>query len=136
MELPGEFEMTRSQPDWTENKFEQMLGNFLRGGVIVSSGIVMVGGILYLLRHGMETPNYKVFHGEPAEFRELSEIFRAGLTLQRRRSLIQIGMLVLIATPILRVAFAGYVFAKQGDRTYVVITFIVLTILIYSFFQV
>ena len=100
------------------------------------SGIVMVGGILYLLCHGMETPNYKVFHGEPAEFRELSEIFRAGLTLQRRRSLIQIGMLILIATPILRVAFAGYVFAKQGDRTYVVITFIVLAILIYSFFQV
>lgn len=135
MGLPGEFNMARTQQRWTEYKFEQFLGNLLRGGVTLSASIVAVGGILYLIRHGMESPNYHVFRGEPSEFRVLPEILATGLTLQRRRSLIQLGLLVLIVTPILRVAFSGYVFAKQGDRTYVIITFIVLTILLYSLFQ-
>lgn len=93
------------------------------------------GGILYLIHHGMESPNYQVFRGEPSEFRVLSEILITGLTLQRRRSLIQLGLLALMATPILRVAFSGYIFARQGDRTHVAITFIVLTILLYGLFQ-
>jgi uncharacterized membrane protein len=65
----------------------------------------------------------------------LPNIVETAVTLERRRSLIQLGLLVLIATPILRVAFSGYVFARQGDRTYVVITLIVLVTLLYSLFQ-
>jgi uncharacterized membrane protein len=128
--------MARSRQQLAEHHFEQFLGNLLRGGVILSAGIVVVGGILYLVRHGMESPNYQLFRGEPAEFRVLPKILEMGLTLQRRRSFIQLGLIVLIATPILRVAFSGYIFARQGDRTYVVITFIVFATLIYSFFQV
>lgn len=128
--------MAGLQPRWSEQQFEQFLGNFLRVGVMLSAGIVAVGGALYLMKHGMEPPNYRVFQGEPVEFRVLPEIVGKGLTLQRRRSLIQFGLLVLVATPILRVAFSGYLFARQGDRTYVVITFIVLAILLYSLFQV
>jgi uncharacterized membrane protein len=135
MGLPGEFKMARAQQQWTEHEFEQWLGKLLRGGGILSAGIVAGGGVLYLMRHGMEPPSYQVFRGEPSEFRVLPEIIETGLTLQRRRSLIQIGLLVLVATPILRVAFSGYMFAKQGDCTYVIITFIVLTILLYSLFQ-
>ena len=127
--------MTGSRQQWTEAEFEQFLGNLLRGGVILSASIVAVGGVLYLVRHGMEPPSYRVFRGEPAEFRVLPEILKTGLTLQRRRSLIQLGLLVLIATPILRVAFSGYVFARQGDRTYVIVTSIVFAILLYSLFQ-
>jgi uncharacterized membrane protein len=41
----------------------------------------------------------------------------------------------LIATPILRVAFSGYVFARQGDRIYAIITLIVLSLLLYSLLQ-
>jgi uncharacterized membrane protein len=136
MGSPGEFEMAKSQQQLTEHEFEQVLGNLLRGGVLLSAGIVAVGGVLYLARHGMEPPSYQVFRGEPAEFRVLPEILATGLTLQRRRSLIQLGLLILIATPIVRVAFSGYVFAKQGDRLYIIITFIVLALLLYSFFQV
>lgn len=127
--------MTRSGQHWTEYQFEQVMGNLLRAGVILSAGIVAIGGVLYLARHGMEQPNYQLFRGEPVEFRVLPNIAKSALTLERRRSLIQLGLLVLIATPILRVAFSGYVFAKQGDRTYVIITLIVLTTLIYSLFQ-
>lgn len=120
---------------WTEYQFEQVMGNLLRFGVILSAGIVAIGGAIYLARHGMEQPNYQIFRGEPVEFRVLPNIVKSGLTLERRRSLIQLGLLVLIATPILRVAFSGYVFARQGDRIYVMITVTVLATLLYSLFQ-
>lgn len=135
MGLPGKFEMSSSRQRWSEYQFEQVIGNLLRVGVILSAGIVAVGGAVYLISHGMEPPNYRVFRGEPVEFRVLPDIVESALTLERRRSLIQLGLLVLIATPILRVAFSGYVFARQGDRTYVFITFLVLAILLYSLFQ-
>lgn len=127
--------MARLGQRWTEYQFEQVMGNLLRAGVILSAGIILIGGVIYLARHGVEQPNYQIFRGESVEFRVLPNIVETAVTLERRRSLIQLGLLVLIATPILRVAFSGYVFARQGDRTYVVITLIVLVTLLYSLFQ-
>jgi uncharacterized membrane protein len=127
--------MTRSRQILSEHQFEQFLGNLLRAGVILSAVIVGLGGLLYLIYHGTELPNYQVFRGEPADFRVLPDIMENSLTLQRRRSLIQLGLLVLIATPILRVAFSAYVFMRQGDHTYVFISFIVLVLLLYSLFK-
>jgi len=48
------------------------------------------------------------------------------------RSIIQLGLLLLIATPVARVAFSVLAFAWQRDRTYVIVTLIVFAILIYS----
>ena len=42
------------------------------------------------------------------------------------------GLLLLIATPVARVAFSVAAFAEQRDRLYVVVTSIVLLLLIYS----
>lgn len=120
---------------FSEYQFEQLLGNLLRIGVGLSALMVTIGGVLYLMHHGAEPPNYHLFRGEPAEFRVLPEIVESAVTLQRRRSLIQLGLLVLIATPILRVAVSAYGFWRQGDRTYVVITLMVLGLLLYSLFQ-
>jgi uncharacterized membrane protein len=44
------------------------------------------------------------------------------------------GILLLIATPIMRVAYCVYSFAAQKDKIYVVVSSIVLTVLLYSFF--
>lgn len=120
---------------FSEVQFEQLLGNLLRAGVSLSAVMVAIGGVLYLLRHGSEAPSYQVFRGEPVEFRVLSAIVENAVTLQRRRSLIQLGLLVLIATPIVRVAASAYGFWRQGDRTYVIITLLVLGLLLYSLFQ-
>jgi uncharacterized membrane protein len=51
------------------------------------------------------------------------------------RSIIRLGVLLLIATPIMRVAFCVYSFAMQKDKIYVLISTIVLTVLLYSFFR-
>lgn len=123
--------MTRFRQRWTEHQVEQMIGTLLRSGVIVSAVVVFVGGVLYLIHYGTTAPNYQVFHGEPTDLRTLPGILTAAFSL-RRRGLIQFGLLLLIATPIVRVAFTAFAFAQQRDRTYLLITLVVLAILLYS----
>jgi uncharacterized membrane protein len=69
--------------------------------------------------------------GEPTDLRTLSGIVKDALAF-RGRGLIQLGLLLLIATPLARVAFSVLAFAIQRDRLYVVVTLIVLAVLIYS----
>jgi uncharacterized membrane protein len=76
-------------------------------------------------------PDYQVFHGEPADLRRVSGILQDALALQGRR-VIQCGLLLLTATPIARVLLALVAFAWQRDRTYVLVTLLVLTVLLYS----
>jgi uncharacterized membrane protein len=52
----------------------------------------------------------------------------------RGRGIIQLGLLLLIATPVARVAFSILGFAKEGDRMYAIVATIVLLILLYSIF--
>jgi uncharacterized membrane protein len=116
---------------WTDRQMDAVIGILLRVGVSVSSLVVLAGGVLYLMRHGATTPDYRVFQGEPSDLRSLPGIVQDALSL-RARGVIQLGLLLLIATPILRVAFTVLAFALQRDRTYVVVTLIVLSVLLYS----
>ena len=50
------------------------------------------------------------------------------------RGIMQLGLLLLIATPIARVVFSAGAFAVEGDRMYVGFTLIVLAVLLYSLF--
>ena len=93
--------------------------------------MVLVGGVLYLARHGHETIEYTAFHGEPEALKNVGAVVEGIATLQAR-SIIQFGLLLLIATPIARVAFAAVAFALEKDYMYVVITLIVLGVLLYS----
>ena len=117
--------------EWSDRRVESSVGNLLRVGVIVAGSIVLAGGLIFLVRHGTEPANYRVFRGEPSDLRRLSGIVRGAIAL-RGRAIIQLGILLLIATPIARVAFAMFGFAKEKDRTYVLFTGIVLVILLYS----
>ena len=116
---------------WSDDQVETMMGNLLRAGVVLAASVVLVGGLVYLLRHGAAQPGFHVFRGEPADLRSIRGILAEAFTL-RGRGIIQLGLLLLIATPVARVAFSVYAFARQGDRTYVVVTLIVLTVLLYS----
>ena len=116
---------------WTDQYVEELIGNLLQTGVIVASGVVLLGGTIYLTRHGLSAPQYHVFVGEPTDLRTLSGIVRDALALQGR-GIIQLGLLLLIATPVARVAFSVAAFAIQRDRLYVVVTLMVLAILLDS----
>jgi uncharacterized membrane protein len=115
----------------TEKRMDEIMGRLLRAGVILSALFVLAGGAIYLTRHQTPVIDYRVFQGEPEELRTVSGIFHEALTL-RGRGLIQLGLLILIATPIARVAFSVVAFLYQRDWTYVVVTLIVLGLLVYS----
>src|SRR3989337_2240833 len=115
----------------TDQQVETMIGNLLRISVIIAALVVLLGGVIYLT-HCMGThPDYRVFTGEPRDLRTVSGILRDSLTIHSR-GIIQLGLLVLIATPVARVILALFAFALQRDRIYVVVCLIVLTVLIYS----
>jgi uncharacterized membrane protein len=120
-----------SLPKMTDENIERMVSVLLRTGVLIAGVVVFGGGILYLLRHGRELAYHHTFHGQPAIDRVVVQIFTGAVAL-RARSIIQLGVLALIATPILRVAFSLVGFALERDRTYVIVTAIVLCVLLYS----
>ncbi len=116
---------------WTDRRIDRIIGTLLKVGVTLSALVVLVGGGIYLTRHGMEVSDYRIFRGEPSDLRNVPGIVKEALTLHGR-GIVQIGLLMLIATPVARVAFAVLAFAMQRDRTYVTVTLIVLAILLYS----
>jgi len=116
---------------WTDQRIENILGNLLRAGVLLSALVVLIGGVIYLVRHGRTAVDFRVFHGEPADLRDIRGIVSETWTL-RGRGIIQLGLLLLIATPVARVAFSIFGFAEERDRMYVVFTVIVFSILLYS----
>jgi uncharacterized membrane protein len=112
-------------------QIDQSMGAVLRLGVIVAASFVFLGGVIYLLRHSVPAVDYRVFQGEPSELRTIPGILREALAFHGR-GLIQLGLLLLIATPIARVAFCVFAFLRQRDWTYVGITLLVLVLLCYS----
>jgi len=117
--------------NWTDKTIEEIVGTLLRVGVSLSAFVVAIGAAIYLARHGREPANYRVFHGEPSDLRSLSGIVRDAFRL-RGRGIIQLGLLLLIATPVARVAFSIWGFAEEHDRLYMIFTGIVLIVLLYS----
>jgi len=117
--------------DWTDLRIEIIIGSLLRTGVILAASVVFLGGVLYLVRHGHETISYTTFQGEPEALKSIPAVL-GGVASFSARAIIQLGLLLLIATPIARVAFAAIAFALERDYLYVVITLIVLAVLLYS----
>ncbi len=116
----------------SEMEIQQRLGNLLRIGVLLSASIVVSGWVFHLAQHGSTAHNYGNFKGEPAELCLVSGIVRGAAHLDPD-ALIQLGLLLLLATPVARVAFSVLAFACQRDWIYVLFTAAVLAILVYSF---
>ncbi len=123
--------MSGGHPGWSDQQVEQTVGNLLRIGLLIATALVLVGAVIYLARHGAEPPTYRLFHGEPPDLRGIPAIVDLALEW-RGRGLIQLGLLVLLATPVARVLFSIVAFALQRDGLYVGITLIVLGVLLYS----
>lgn len=109
------------------------IGWILRIGVIISIAIVIFGGTLYLYRHGGEVADYHTFNNVPDFVRGIGNIIIHMFEF-RGRAIIQFGILLLIATPVMRVVFAAIGFALEKDRLYVFISLLVLLIILASAF--
>ncbi len=124
--------MTEPREAWTDEQVENIIGNMLRVGVLLAASVIVVGGALFLFKYGSSPAEPRAAQDVPADFRSPLNILRAALAL-RGRGIIQLGVLLLIATPVARVVFSVYAFLRQHDYTYVVVTLIVLVVLLYSF---
>lgn len=108
----------------------QAIGNALRIGVTAACTIAIVSGLYYLIMHGGEPmPDYSTFNPEPASYSTFTGILGGVLKLAAK-DWIQLGVVVLMLTPIIRVVLSIVDFARQHDWLYVTITAIVLLIII------
>ncbi len=118
---------------WNDERMDAIISVILRFGVLLACAVVVIGGIFYVIHHQGPFPNYRVFRSEPANLRGLDGILK-GVFVALGRNWIQFGLVLLVATPVARVAFSVFAFSREKDWTYVVLTLIVLGVLIGSFF--
>jgi uncharacterized membrane protein len=122
-----------SDKKWQDKDMQAIIGNLLRGGVLLSTGVVIAGGIVYLIRHGKQLPEYKTFRSEPDMLRTVPGILHS-VWGGRGRGILQLGILILIATPVCRVAFSIIGYLLEKDYLYMAITLLVLGIILGSMF--
>jgi len=126
--------MTTNTKRWNDGQMREIMGTLLRTGVLAAAFLVISGGILFFIQHPKEIFDYTTFKGEPAQFRQVHLILKESLNF-RGRDIIQLGLLVLIATPVARVIFSLIGFIIEKDWIYVAITGVVLMILTISLFS-
>jgi uncharacterized membrane protein len=117
---------------WSDPQVETIIGNLLRAGVLLAAAVTLAGGVIYLAHHGGGAwPGYAVFRGQYSPLRQPLDIIQQALAGDGR-AIIQLGVLLLMATPVARVAFSVAAFGLERDWTYVGTTLLVLAILLYS----
>jgi uncharacterized membrane protein len=116
-----------------DERVEALIANLLRAGVVISALVVVGGAVPYLAENPRAHVDYRTFHGEPDNLKAVHLIIASAFSGDPR-GIMQLGLLLLIATPIARVMFSAVAFAMEGDRMYVGFTLIVLTVLLYSLF--
>lgn len=117
--------------DWNDQRIELIIGNLLRTGVALAGIVVFLGGAIYLARHGSERIDYRTFVPELGNLRSPSGVLN-GVANFSGRAIIQLGLLLLIATPVARVVFSAIAFAMERDYLYVTLTLVVMAVLAYS----
>jgi uncharacterized membrane protein len=108
-----------------------IIGWILRTGVAVSMFIVIIGGILFVYHYGYNAANFSSFKGVPFFLRDIGSVTRGILEL-RSEAIIQLGIILLIATPVIRVLFSAIGFFIEKDYLYMAMTLIVLSIILFS----
>ncbi|WP_081167475.1 DUF1634 domain-containing protein [Lactococcus garvieae] len=103
-------------------EIELRIGKILRAGVFVSSVVIIIGLLMFVLTGHSGYPGNTYPRG-------FSEIIR-GIVEFKPFAWLMAGLFLLILTPVLRVLASIFAFAKEGDKLYVFITLMVLAVLV------
>jgi uncharacterized membrane protein len=103
----------------------------LRLGLGLALIVAFAGGLLFLYQHGRDPVDRSAFHGEPGDLKSISGSL-AEAADGRPSGLIQCAVILLILTPVVRVALSVVLFAVDGDYVYAVFTLVVLGLLALS----
>ncbi len=112
-------------------RMETIMGRLLQVGVLLAAGFVLVGGAMYLAAHAGERSSYNVFKAAPIQVRHPVPLLY-GVEHGDPSAIIELGLLLLVATPICRVIFAVLAFAVERDKLYVLVSLTVLAVLLYG----
>jgi uncharacterized membrane protein len=108
---------------------ELVISYVLRGGVLLSAAIILCGVLLFYLRAFAFGEDNTAASAFPHTLPGVGQGIAHGNPL----AIIVFGLLVLLATPLVRVAVSIGAFLLERDWLYVVITSMVLLILLLSF---
>jgi uncharacterized membrane protein len=114
---------------WTDEQVDRRIGGLLQLGVTIAAITVAAGGAWFLADNAQAPADHRHFDGEPESLRDVGGILDA-LQNMDARAMIQFGLLLLILTPIARVAFTVVAFIARRDFVFVGITLVVLCILL------
>lgn len=114
------------------SKIKDTISTVLLVGILIAISLVLMGGILFVIEHsdvGLKTEllqekNYPI---------HIEQIWASVLSLSSI-GLIQLGMVILVAMQMLRVAMLIVLYALLKDFSFVLIGLFILTVLFYSFF--
>lgn len=126
--------MKPGRRDRNDERIEIAISVLLRAGLVLASVLVITGGAFYLNQHGPDLPDYSSFRGEPPELKNVKGVLQSARDFESR-GIIQLGILLLILTPISRVIFSAAAFLVRKDYLYVAVTLFVLAVLIFNLFK-
>ncbi len=111
-----------------ESPIQRSMTAVLRWITVGAGMVILTGGVLLLLRHGGAPAAFHTFIGEPASLRSVPQIVM-GAFHGHALAIVQLGILLLITTPVLRVLFVGIGYVIERDWLYVTVAGIVLAVL-------
>jgi len=118
-------------PPAEKERMELTVARLLNLGLLLSTLVIVSGGVLLVIEQGATPIDFKNLHGQALTLASVPSIVVAAATLDAR-AVIEIGLLLLVATPIARVALSIFLFLKKADYLYVGITGAVLAILLFA----
>jgi uncharacterized membrane protein len=122
---------SRADARWNERAIERLIGRLLQLGVLIAAAVVVTGGAALLAQHGAAPADFHTFRGTAEPLRDVGSIARGAMQFDSR-AIVQLGLVLLIATPVARVALTFVAFLVRRDRLYAALSFLVLTLLIYG----
>ena len=109
------------------NKIEKCIGLFLLTGILISASFVCIGGILFLIQHGSETIRTDILPS-PLSRQAMWQLAFSFSPL----GMIELGLLLLVLTQLLRVALLCGFYAAIRDYWFTGISAFILLVMVYS----
>lgn len=116
---------TEKQGKDSTEELDTIIGRSLQVGVLISAAVIFIGLSMFIISGKSGYPGDKFPVGFGAIFQ--------GVAAFKPYAVILFGLFLLILTPVFRVGVSIFVFLKEKDYRFVIITAVVFTILIVSF---
>jgi len=121
----------------TENDFNRVIGLVLRFGVTIAFAVIALGSVLLFAEgqtgYGSLGSAEQIYN---SRFVPGAGSFLQGIATAKPFAIIDLGLILLFATPLARVAISIFLFAEEKRYIFVWITILVLSILLFSTFVI